>query len=137
MKKKSDKSKLIKKLDAAFSQYIRLKYADSRGFCHCISCGKIYHWTRIQNGHYMSRRYMSTRYAEDNCRPQCVACNMFRQGNIQSYRRNLIKEIGEERVDAVEIRARVERKNYSSWELEELIKYYSAWVEIYKQEKGE
>ena len=129
------KPKLIKELDAWFSRYIRLKYSDSRGYCRCISCGKVYFWKEIQNGHYMSRRYMSTRFSEDNCRPQGVECNIFNQGAIQMYRRALIKEIGEQRVDLIEVRAKQESKNWSLFELQELIEFYKKEVERLKEEK--
>ena len=130
------KSKLIKELDVWFSRYIRLKYSDSRGYCRCISCGKVYFWKEIQNGHYMSRRYMSTRFSEDNCRPQGVECNIFNQGAIQMYRRALIKEIGEQRVDLIEVRARQENKNWSLFELKQLIEYYKKEVEKLLDEKN-
>lgn len=130
------KPKLIKELDAWFSRYIRLKYSDSRGYCRCISCGKVYFWKEIQNGHYMSRRYMSTRFSEDNCRPQGVECNIFNQGAIQMYRRALIKEIGEQRVDLIELRARQENKNWSLFELKQLIEYYKKEVEKLLDEKN-
>lgn len=130
------KPKLIKELDAWFSRYIRLKYSDSRGYCRCISCGKVYFWKEIQNGHYMSRRYMSTRFSEDNCRPQGVECNIFNQGAIQMYRRALIKEIGEQRVDLIEVRARQENKNWSLFELKQLIEYYKKEVEKLLYEKN-
>ena len=29
----------------------------------------------MQNGHFISRQYLSTRYDERNCRPQCWFCN--------------------------------------------------------------
>lgn len=130
-----NKSKLRDKLDAVFSRYIRLKYSDSKGYCRCISCGKVYHWKDIQNGHYMSRRYMSTRFSEDNCRPQCVACNIFNQGNIQMYRRTLIKQIGEARVDIIEARARTEKKSWSLFEYQQAIEYYTKEVERLAKEK--
>ena len=130
------KPKLIKQLDVWFSRYIRLKYSDSRGYCRCISCGKVYFWKEIQNGHYMSRRYMSTRFSEDNCRPQGVECNIFNQGAIQMYRRALIKEIGEQRVDLIEVRARQENKNWSLFELKQLIEYYKKEVEKLLDEKN-
>ena len=130
------KPKLIKELDAWFSRYIRLKYSDSRGYCRCISCGNVYFWKEIQNGHYMSRRYMSTRFCEDNCRPQGVECNIFNQGAIQMYRRALIKEIGEQRVDLIEVRARQENKNWSLFELKQLIEYYKKEVEKLLDEKN-
>ena len=130
------KPKLIKELDVWFSRYIRLKYSDSRGYCRCISCGKVYFWKEIQNGHYMSRRYMSTRFSEDNCRPQGVECNIFNQGAIQMYRRALIKEIGEQRVDLIEVRARQENKNWSLFELKQLIEYYKKEVGKLLDEKN-
>lgn len=124
------------KLDEVFSKYIRLKYSDSRGYCRCISCGKVLPWKEIQNGHYMSRRYMSTRFAEDNCRPQCCACNIFNQGNIQMYRRALVKEIGENRVNLVEAKARMVTKKYSIFEYKTLIDYYTSEVKKLAEEKG-
>ena len=130
------KPKLIKELDVWFSRYIRLKYSDNRGYCRCISCGKVYFWKEIQNGHYMSRRYMSTRFSEDNCRPQGVECNIFNQGAIQMYRRALIKEIGEQRVDLIEVRARQENKNWSLFELKQLIEYYKKEVDKLLDEKN-
>lgn len=137
-KKKSShtKSWYEKKLDEVFSQYIRLKFSDNNGYCRCISCGHIHYWKQIQNGHYMSRRYRSTRWCEDNCRPQDVACNIFNQGNIQAYRVALVKQIGEQRVNLVEARARQEVCKYSTWELEELIKDYTKKVKELKAEKG-
>ena len=83
----------------------------------------------------MSRRYMSTRFSEDNCRPQCVACNIFNQGNIQMYRRTLIKQIGEARVDIIEARARTEKKNWSLFEYQQAIEYYTKEVERLAKEK--
>lgn len=133
VKKKTDYKK---KLDEVFSQYIRLKHSNDKGYCRCISCGRIHFWKNIQNGHYMSRRYLSTRFDENNCRPQCVACNMFNQGNIQMYRRGLIEEIGEAAVDAVEVKARTTVGNYTDFEYQELYKYYKALVDRMKKEKG-
>ena len=83
----------------------------------------------------MSRRYMSTRFSEDNCRPQCVACNIFNQGNIQMYRRALIKQIGEQRVDLIEVRARTENKNWSLFEYNQLIAFYQKEVDKLLEQK--
>lgn len=129
------KTALVKEADKWFSYYIRLKHSDKNGYCRCISCGKVYFWKYIQNGHYMSRRYMSTRFSEDNCRPQGVECNIFNQGAIQMYRRALVKEIGEQRVDLVEARARQERMNWSIFELKQLVEHYKKEVERLLAEK--
>ena len=129
------KRKLRDKLDSVFSKYIRLKFSDARGNCSCISCGKVFYWKDIQNGHYMSRRYMSTRFSEDNCRPQCISCNIFNQGNIQMYRRALIKQIGEQRVDLIEVRAKQESKNWSLFEYKAMIDFYQKEVDKLLEEK--
>ena len=68
MPSKPSRSKIVKKLDAIFSQYIRLKDADHKGDVTCFTCGKVSHYKKgIQNGHFQSRRFMSTRYDEKNC----------------------------------------------------------------------
>lgn len=129
--------KLIERLDKVFSQYIRLKYAlPGSGICFCISCHRPHHWTDIQNGHYMSRRYMATRWSVDNCRPQCVACNIFNQGNIQAYRRSLVAEMGEQKVNMVEVMARTAVAKYGHFELEAMIDFYTGEVKRIRQEKG-
>ena len=49
--KKPTRSKLVKKLDTVFSQYIRLK--DSKdGIGTCVTCGKQDHWKNLQAGHF-------------------------------------------------------------------------------------
>ena len=135
-KRQVSKSTLVKKLDDVFSKFIRLRDSNKDGMCQCISCGRVHYWKEIQNGHYMSRRYMSTRFDEMNCNAQCVACNIFNQGNIQMYRKNLIKKIGEKNVDYLEYKAKATTKRYSVFELQELIKYYSILVKKLTDEKG-
>ena len=78
MAKKLTRSKLVKKLDAVFSQYIRLKDADEFGNATCFTCGKVDHWKKLQNGHFQSRKHYATRWDEMNCQVQCVSgCNMY------------------------------------------------------------
>ena len=84
----------------------------------------------------MSRRHLSTRFDELNCNAQCVACNIFNQGNIQMYRKNLIKKIGEKNVDYLEYKAKGTTKHYSVFELQELVKYYTILVNKFESEKN-
>lgn len=135
-KKKTEKRKLIEKLDAVFSQYIRLRDASPKsGLVRCISCGSVHHWTKIQNGHYESRANMATRWSEANCHPQCVACNVMMHGNILAYRRAMVKMYGENAVNQIEVLAHT-TKQWSTWELEEMIKYYTALRDKLKADKG-
>lgn len=84
-RKKPTRSKLIKKLDILFSQYVRLSNADKDGYCACITCNRKYYWKNIQAGHFMSRKHYSTRWDIRNVKPQCVGCNMFKNGEQYKY----------------------------------------------------
>lgn len=132
MKRKIDYKK---KLDKVFSEYIRLAEANDNGYCKCVTCGKYYHWTKIQNGHYMSRRYMATRFSAMNCHPQCMACNVMQHGNIPQYRMYLVKRYGEIEVERLEAAALTQTRKFSDYEYKELIDYYSKLVKALKQQK--
>lgn len=131
MKKKNYKAKL----DKVFSEYIRLKNANDIGFCQCVTCGKYFHWTKIQNGHYMSRRFMATRYSEMNCHPQCMSCNVMQHGNIPQYRMWLVRHYGEDKVKMLENAALTQTVKMGEYEYKELINYYTKIVKTLKNEK--
>lgn len=92
MKKKPTKTSLRKKLDTLFSIYIRTKYAMSNGNVSCYTCPKVAHYKEMQNGHFVPRQYLATRYDERNCRPQCYACNMLFNGQPSTFARKLEQE---------------------------------------------
>jgi hypothetical protein len=92
------------RLDTIFSEYIRRRDSDDRGFVKCISCGKILHWKDSDCGHYINRKHNSTRYDEMNCNAQCRSCNRFDEGNMQGYRKGLISKFGEKEVEMLEIK---------------------------------
>ncbi|MBQ0074614.1 MAG: recombination protein NinG [Prevotella sp.] len=136
-KKKSDKRKLIEKLDKIFSIYIRLRDAmPHSGYVKCITCGKILHWKESQACHYIGRANMALRFSEVNVHAGCMPCNVFLHGNMLAYRRWMVKQYGEKIVDNLELRGNIEVKKWSEWELEETIKYYTALVEKIKSDKG-
>lgn len=91
-------------LDRIFSEYIRRRDADSNGYVRCISCGKVIHWKDSDCGHYINRQHNSVRYDEMNCNAQCRKCNRFDEGNIQGYRKGLIKKYGEKAVELLEMK---------------------------------
>lgn len=82
-------SKLKKKLDNIFSRYIRLRAADRNGNVVCYTCDRVYFWKKIQNGHFITRSKVSTRFDEDNCRPQCYGCNVMQQGRQYEFSKRL------------------------------------------------
>lgn len=127
--KKRSTMSLITKLDRVFSLYIRLR--DSRQFAYkgfrCISCGQVKPFAKADCGHYYSRKNMATRFDEDNCNSECSFCNRFDASHLIGYRENLIKKIGQQRFDLLRVKSN-QTKKWSAFELEELIKYYTALV---------
>ena len=119
MAKKLTRSKLVKKLDTVFSQYIRLK--DSKdGIGTCVTCGKQDHIKRLQAGHFQSRKHYSTRWDERNVKIQCAACNVFRYGEQYKYSLYLGNKLSKQLLAD----SRVIRK-FTSDELEEMVTHYS------------
>ena len=80
---------LIEDLDAIFSRYIRLKYADEKGNVECYCCGKKLPAAQMQNGHFIHRVDLSTRFLESNCKPQCAVCNSKHNDDDSAYRKRL------------------------------------------------
>ena len=129
-------SKLKKELDKWFSLYIRLRDATDEGLCQCFTCGKVSHYKKgIQNGHFQSRRFMATRYDEQNCQPQCVGCNMFKQGEQYKFALYLDSKYGEGKAEELETLARTKVK-FTRVDYEDKIGYYKDLVEKIKKEKG-
>lgn len=126
--KKPTRSKLVKKLDVVFSQYVRMSNADKRGICTCVTCGKQGHWKNdgIQAGHFMSRKHYSTRWDEDNVKPQCVKCNMYNQG--EQYRYSLY--LGQATSDMLHKKSH-EIVKFSTNELQEMIDKYTELLKMH------
>lgn len=124
-----------KKLDALFSRYIRLKYADDEGLVMCVSCGAEKPIKEMQCGHFVSRSYLAGRFNEENCRPQCAGCNVFKQGNYKEYTLALIDEIGRKKVDEL-LALKNETRNISKKEYDEMIEHYEAEVKRMQKELG-
>lgn len=113
--KKSPMS-LKKKLDSVFSKYIRQKYP-----ARCYTCGKV--GVTLQCGHFVSRQYLATRWDENNCRPQCVGCNMFGNGQLLDFEENLKKELGHDFVEEMKKKRHLTLKLDRQWYLENIEKY--------------
>lgn len=122
-KKQIKRSTLIRNLDSAFSKFIRTKYADRAGLVFCFTCSKRMHWKEIQNGHYITRSCAILRWHENNCRPQCASCNIFRSGQPVTFRENLVEELGEETVKLLEAERWKIFKPSQEW-LIERIRFY-------------
>ena len=135
MKKKKTINKLKKELDKWFSLYIRLREASDTGAAVCFTCKKMAHFSTLQNGHFQSRRFMATRFDEENCQVQCIKCNIFDSGQQYRFAKNLDIKYGEGTAEELEHIARSIVK-ISRVDYEEKITYYKSLVEKLKKEKG-
>ena len=99
-------SKLKKKLDVLFSQYIRRRNADHLGRVKCFTCGVEKHWKEQQAGHFQSRSHHSTRWDEVNVQVQCIKCNMYRQGEQYKFGMYLDQRFGDGTAEELEYRAK-------------------------------
>ena len=127
MAKKLTRSKLIKKLDTIFSQYIRQKNSIDE-ISTCFTCGKQDHWKKLQNGHFQSRRHYSTRWDEINCQVQCAGCNVFKYGEQYVFGSKLDSKFGSGTSRRLHIKAQ-EIVKLSDNDIEEMIKRYKDFVD--------
>lgn len=134
-KKRMSISQLTKKLDTFFSLYIRLANSDEHGMVKCFTCDGVHHYKSIQNGHFQSRRFMSTRFAEKNCAPQCYACNVGMSGMQYEYGKRLDKIYGQGTADSI-VKQSKEVKKFTTEEMVEMIEHYKHRVDKLKQKKN-
>ena len=128
-------SKLKKELDKWFSLYIRLREATPEGMVQCFTSGRVYHYKQIHAGHFMSRRYLATRFCEINVQPQSPADNLFGQGEQYKFGLNLDLKYGEGTAEELQYKAKQTVK-LSRVDYEEEIIYYKELVNNLKKEKG-
>jgi|TARA_R110002110_G_scaffold403757_1_gene621665 hypothetical protein len=129
-------SKLKKELDKWFSLYIRLRDATDEGLVECFTCGKVAHYKKgMQNGHFQSRKFLTTRWDNKNCQVQCAGCNVFKYGEQYKFSLNLDAKYGEGTAESLEILSKQLWK-ITRVEYEDFIFYYKSLVEKLKKEKG-
>lgn len=126
---------LQQRLDQVFSEYIRLRDANENGFCKCVTCGSMWRWQDLQNGHYIDRRHIGARYDERNCNSQCSSCNIGLRGNLDKYKRAIIEKYGVKVLEELESTKRSMEK-LTVVDYQEKIVYYRDQVKQLRQEKG-
>ena len=123
------KPELVKKAQAVFNTYIRLR---DRGK-PCICCGKPLgdEPNSYDAGHYRSvGSAPHLRFNENNVSGQLKHCNQYLAGNIVNYRRGLIERIGIEEVEKLE--SDNQPKHYTKDELREIAKLYRDKIKALK-----
>lgn len=124
---KSYRSTQIRKADRIFSLYIRLRYAVNF-YVMCVTCGRKDHYKKMQNGHYISRRVMATRFDEINCNVQCDYCNETLHGNLKKYKEYLERTYGKSVIPMLQLKVRNTPK-LQTYQIQEIIDEYTKKVD--------
>lgn len=88
----AERSAIIADIDREFSFYVRLREADQYGYTRCFTSGRRLHYLALDAGHYISRKYLATRWDADNVKPQSHNDNRFLDGNIEVFKQKLEEE---------------------------------------------
>ena len=96
----------IDKLDKLFSDYIKLKAGGVCEYCGQSPNPMGYHCHHGVAG----RRYLNTRWEEDNCAALCLACHNLMSDFASINQGFFIKRIGSKRYEELEIIARTYHK---------------------------
>lgn len=100
MRKKPSRTTLRIKADTLFSKFIRRTGT-------CARCGAV---DRLQCAHIVSRRYLSTRWDEDNAVSLCSGCHIYMTHRPLEWEQWVIQKMGEENYAALKRRALVSAK---------------------------
>ena len=123
-KKEKKKPEPLKKLKAEvwdlFSEYVR-RSESIKGFCKCVTCGKIDHWKNMQAGHFI---HGTSFLIPELVHPQCPVCNGFGHGVLDRYREWMILKYGEKELARLEFLAK-RPHIYSNFELQQYKKMYT------------
>ena len=105
----------LRKVDKLFSEYMRL-YQDFT----CQRCGKKYVFDGVVVGnlqnlgvsHYFGRSRENTRFDIENCDLLCsIPCHHYWGGEgREEYKQHMIKKLGQERYDLLELQANTYKK---------------------------
>jgi hypothetical protein len=118
----------VKEAQAVFNQWVRLRDEAQP----CISCGR-HHQGKYDAGHYRTTAACpELRFDPLNVHKQCSPCNTQLSGNIVEYRLELIRRIGQERVDWIE--GPHEAKRYTIDDLKAINAEYRAKIKHLKEQ---
>lgn len=128
------KSALVKSLDRWFSLYIRLRDVNEQGIFQCPTCKRFLPFSKGDASHYWGRIHMATRFDPDNVTIECQYDNRFNSSHLIYLGKYLEKKLGAKKMELLEWKHR-QAKNWSLFELKELIEYYKGEVERLKKKK--
>lgn len=138
---------MLKKAQELTNKFVRLR--DSRPinipynfrWFRCIACGVSKSTKQMQAGHLHSAgSYSVLRYNLDNINGECKYCNYYSKDHLRQYTVNLIKKIGQEKVDKLQFWADASKQKAHKWDrfdLIDIIEQRKADITLTKMRKEE
>lgn len=129
--------KLKRDVWAWCSKYVRLLYSDSKGFCHCFTCGSKRFWTKdgMEGGHGIGGRTNAVLFMLDIIFPQCHTCNCVNGGEYEIFHKKLEELYGKQKWEDIKIAAK-KSKRFTQAELEKKLEFFKSEVERLRKEKN-
>ena len=124
MPRKITRAGLIRKLDTAFSRYIRKRAANHGGWVECVTCRISLPWEDSQAGHFVKRSHHATRWDERNVAPQCPRCNLHLNGAQDEFAAHIVRTYGAWTLEDL-LRLKRTTKRYTMDELRTLLEHYA------------
>lgn len=131
LKNRSLRQILSDTLDGLIRELTNKRDLDWRGYFTCISCGMEFHKSDGENGHYIPRGNILTRWLPLNNNKQCLECNRIKEGNESNYFEGLIKRYGKRAADDLE-RKRHLMSNMLNHDMTELIDFLKSEIKKLK-----
>lgn len=128
-------SKLKREADFWFSRYVRYrdgKKINGEWYSQCITSGEWLPFKKAQAGHFMSRRYNSTRYEEENVNAQSYRDNVLFNGEQYKYSVAVDLKYGAGTAKKLAKLAKIPRQ-FTIQELERIINDCKTEVEWYER----
>lgn len=88
-------------------------------------------YDKADAGHFINRKWLSTRWREDNVHAQCSACNRFDEGNAAGYARFMDRTYGAAHVDYL-MSIKRQTQQWSDFDLDMMIADYRKRVKDLK-----
>ena len=122
--KKTPLTEIKKDLDVIYSCTVRMSPADKDGYTNCVTCSKIDHWSKLQNGHFIKRSLAASLiFVRMNTHPQCLRCNILLEGNRIPYVRFMHEKYGSDAIWKIEFEGS-KKSNLGSFEYQIMLHDY-------------
>jgi 5-methylcytosine-specific restriction endonuclease McrA len=115
---KSERQKLVDKLDKIFSLYIR-----NRDGYRCVLCGRTKEIVPIDAGHLLSRVSHSVRWDEQNVFAQCRDCNLTHEYHAENFTMWFLNKFGKDQYERLYAKSKKPTK-FNNADLKVMIDYY-------------